>query len=225
MQSYKALIFQRPSKAAFVSVAWACLIVAVVMLRPDWFIAVLGIVFATLSAMALLHLFASSPAMRALQIFIVAFIAAFCVYTYYWVTWNPNGIVDDGWGRPLSVPIWGVENPQRVSLEKNKRGDMATVSSFPGLAFAPVRISYFIRLQRLGSQSASALVFRYTGPQADKEYPPKLQWLDDSHLRISVQHDGRLIVTKMLSFVHGVTIDYDLGEARYELHFWERPFW
>ena len=145
--------------------------------------------------------------------------------TYYWITWDPTGAIDDGWGNApgifQDVVYEWPEVPSRARLAVSIRRTSS------GLLSVDVPASYFIFVRPLYQQdNKESLVFRYYATEAGFDAPPQVSWESNDHLIITVGVGDILTVTKQHKEIDGVRITYSLGRSTYnsEVAFWQRPF-
>jgi len=145
------------------------------------------------------------------------------VMGYKWISWDPIGEVsDNGWRN-----FWGPCEKREILSIPNGKGEIATLrlSECP-IVYVDVDRSYFVFLHKRQELNKKwNLVFRYKVNINEKNSQPKIMWITNSSLKITVGSDNILQVTKQLRHIEGIDIVYDLGRAEFPpaLEFWQRP--
>jgi len=162
---------------------------------------------------------------RQLVAYLAILIASILVTrTYYWITWNPIGEArDDGWTLDEIPPA--VDEFPTVS---NGAGVIAQArrTRAPFL-FIDTPIPYYVFVHKSNEANGSRnLVFRYDSTDAGWDSPPRITWINDSLLKISVGNGDILQVTRQETQMSGIRIVYALGPSLQPpaLRFWQRPF-
>ena len=144
--------------------------------------------------------------------------------SYYWITWDPIGTTDDGWGKVPGgifqdvVQEWP-EVPSALGFVVSVR------KTSSGLLSVDVPASYFVFVHPLQQQDSNeSLIFRYYATGGFNA-PPQVSWESESRLIITVGVRDILTVTKQRNEIDGVRITYSLGRPAYnsEVAFWQRP--
>lgn len=149
----------------------------------------------------------------------------FITRTYYWITWDPIGTEDDGWGMFPSIFQDAVHEWDDVPLGNGLVAAMRRTSS--GLLSVDFPSSYFVFIHRPGEKdSQNNLIFRYFATERGFDSPPEVTWQLPKSIVVNVAAGDIRTITKERSNVDGVQIRYVFRhpEQSSELSFWQRPF-
>lgn len=142
---------------------------------------------------------------------------------YYWVTWDPIGTVDDGWGVAPGFQD-AVRDWPNMSIGHDLMTSIRRTSS--GLLSVGFPASYFVFVHPPQEpDSRSNLVFRYAATEVGWGSPPEITW-KDPNIVVAVPARDIFMVTRQRQSVRGVAMRYELHGSVHpaELLFWQRPF-
>jgi hypothetical protein len=143
---------------------------------------------------------------------------------YYWITWDPIGTIDDGWG---TVPGLLFQDAVREWPAVQKGSVVVAVRrTSSGLLSADVPASYFVFVHRIMDRDSEAnLAFRYFATARGFDSPPQIGWGRDISAIVLVGDGDVLRITKQRRSADGARVTYEIGPALDppETAFWQRP--
>jgi hypothetical protein len=146
--------------------------------------------------------------------------------TYYWVTWNPIGTTDDGWGIMPGMIFQDLEHDW-PAIPNGDDGVAVVRRTSSGLLSIDSPTSYFVFVHLASEhESRTNLVFRYFATAQGWDSPPQVTWDRDGSVIVLVGVGDILTITKQRHSIDGVPVTYDIcaGAHSPELAFWQRPF-
>jgi hypothetical protein len=143
---------------------------------------------------------------------------------YYWITWDPIGTIDDGWGTVPGLVFQDVVREWPAAQNGSIVAAIRRTSS--GLLSADVTASYFVFVHRISEGDSEAnLAFRYFATERGFDLPPQIRWGRDNSVIVLVGDGDILMITKQRRSTDGARVAYEIGPGVYppETAFWQRP--
>lgn len=214
---------------ALLVAVWVAAAVVLCGLRVDATFAAL-LAFGVVAVSCVLLIFIGRdllPGRRSTLLLVASFfvLSFFVIRTFYWITWDPIGTEDDGWGFVPGPFQDAVRESQDSRIGNGLLTSVRRTSS--GLLSVDFPAAYFVFVHRPGQvDSRGNLVFRYFATDSGFDSPPELTWQAPNRILVKVEAGNVLTVTKERQSVDGAQIRYDIRTMKRpaELSFWQRPF-